>query len=91
MAHVKGTGTTSLGRDSRGQRLGVKIYSGEAVKSGNIIVRQRGTGFRPGKNVKLANDDSIFSTANGTVHFAKRKVTGFDGKMKKTTYVNVVR
>lgn len=89
MAHVKGTGTTSLGRDSKGQRLGVKIYSGQTAKSGNIIIRQRGTKFRPGKNVKLGSDNTIFATANGTVAFAKRKVTGFDGKMKQTTYINV--
>ena len=54
MAHVKGTGTTSLGRDSQGQRLGVKLFGGQIAKNGSIIVRQKGTKFRAGQNVKRA-------------------------------------
>jgi len=89
MAHVKGTGTTSLGRDSQGQRLGVKLFGGQKAKTGNIIVKQRGTKFRAGKYVKRANDDSLFATAVGTVKFSKRKVKNFHGKVKQATFVSI--
>ena len=69
MAHKKGTGSAKNGRDSRSQRLGVKIYGGQAVRSGNIIVKQRGMHFKPGENVMLAKDYSIFAVANGVVVF----------------------
>jgi len=69
MAHKKGTGSAKNGRDSRSQRLGVKIYGGQAVRSGNIIVKQRGMHFKPGENVMLAKDYSIFAVANGIVVF----------------------
>ena len=61
MAHKKGQGSTSNGRDSRGQRLGVKRFGGQAVKAGEILVRQRGTHFHPGMNVGLGSDYTIFS------------------------------
>ncbi len=89
MAHVKGTGTTSLGRDSQGQRLGVKLFGGQRAGAGNIILRQRGTKFRAGKNVKRANDDSLFATVAGTVKFTKRKVKNFHGKIKQATFVSI--
>jgi large subunit ribosomal protein L27 len=69
MAHKKGTGSAKNGRDSRSQRLGVKIYGGQVVRSGNIIVKQRGMHFKPGENVMLAKDYSIFAVANGIVVF----------------------
>ncbi len=69
MAHKKGSGSSRNGKDSRSQRLGVKVYGGQAVRSGNIIVRQRGMHFQPGANVKLAKDYSIFATADGVVVF----------------------
>ena len=69
MAHKKGTGSAKNGRDSRSQRLGVKIYGGQSVRSGNIIVKQRGMHFKPGENVMLAKDYSIFAVANGIVVF----------------------
>ena len=69
MASVKSQGSSSNGRDSAGQRLGIKAYGGEAVTAGSIIVRQRGTKFFPGRNVKLASDSSIFSRINGVVKF----------------------
>jgi len=69
MAHKKGTGSAKNGRDSRSQRLGVKIYGGQAIRSGNIIVKQRGMHFKPGENVMLAKDYSIFAVANGIVVF----------------------
>jgi len=67
MAHKKGGGSSRNGRDSNSQRLGVKIYAGETVVSGNILVRQRGTRIKPGINVGLGKDDTLFAVANGTV------------------------
>jgi large subunit ribosomal protein L27 len=67
MAHKKGGGSSRNGRDSRGQRLGVKIYAGEQVRSGNIIVRQHGTRIRPGLNVDVGKDYTIFATIDGLV------------------------
>jgi large subunit ribosomal protein L27 len=67
MAHKKGGGSVRNGRDSNSQRLGVKVYAGETVVSGNIIVRQRGTRIKPGLNVGLGKDDTIFAVANGIV------------------------
>jgi len=69
MAHKKGGGSSRNGRDSHSQRLGVKKYGGEAVRSGNIIVRQRGTQFYPGVNVGLGKDYTIFAIADGYVKF----------------------
>lgn len=65
MAHKKGGGSSRNGRDSNSQRLGVKIFSGELVKSGNILVRQRGTRIKPGLNVGVGKDDTLFATADG--------------------------
>jgi large subunit ribosomal protein L27 len=72
MAHKKGQGSTSNGRDSRGQRLGVKRYGGQTVKAGEILVRQRGTSFHPGDNVGLGSDYTIFSKIEGVVKFEHR-------------------
>jgi len=69
MSKKKGGGTTKNGRDSAGQRLGVKRYGSETVRAGNIIVRQRGTKFLPGPNVGRAKDDTLFALADGRVHF----------------------
>ena len=69
MAHKKGGGSSRNGRDSNSQRLGVKKYAGEHVLSGNILVRQHGTHIRPGLNVDLGKDDTIFAVAEGTVLF----------------------
>lgn len=90
MAHVKGAGTTSLGRDSQGQRLGVKLFGGQIAKPGNIIVRQRGTKFRAGENVKRGVDDTLFATMAGKVSYKKKKIKRFDGSMKDTNFVNVI-
>lgn len=70
MAHKKGGGSTTNGRDSNAQRLGVKRFGGELITAGSIIVRQRGTKFLPGKNVALGKDDTIFSKIDGHVQFA---------------------
>ena len=69
MAHKKGGGSSRNGRDSESKRLGVKKYGGEIVRSGNIIVRQRGTKIKPGLNVGLGKDHTIFATTDGVVKF----------------------
>ena len=69
MAHKKGGGSTTNGRDSQSKRLGVKKYGGEVVRPGNIIVRQRGTPIRAGRNVGMGNDHTLFATADGVVVF----------------------
>jgi large subunit ribosomal protein L27 len=67
MAHKKGGGVSRNGRDSNGQRLGVKVYGGQRVLSGNILVRQRGTHIKPGRNVDVGKDDTLFATIEGIV------------------------
>ncbi len=69
MAHKKGGGSTKLGRDSQAQRLGVKRYGGQYVRAGSIIVRQRGTRIRPGNNVGLGRDHTLFALIDGVVKF----------------------
>ena len=73
MAHKKGEGSVKNGRDSQSKRLGVKIFGGQPAVAGNIIVRQRGTTFHPGKNVAVGRDWTIFATADGVVEFKKSK------------------
>ena len=72
MAHKKGGGSTSNGRDSIGKRLGVKKFSGNSVKAGNIIVRQRGTHLHPGTNVGVGNDYTLYSKIDGYVRFERK-------------------
>ncbi len=69
MAHKKGGGSSRNGRDSNAQRLGVKKFAGQEVLSGNILVRQRGTKIKPGLNVKVGTDDTLFAVAQGVVEF----------------------
>lgn len=90
MSHKKAAGSSRNGRESNSQRLGVKLFDGQAVKKGMIIVRQRGTRIHPGTNVMRATDDSLFAAADGKVKFADRKRKRFDGSMKLTKFVNVV-
>lgn len=77
MAHKKGQGTSKNGRDSHSQRLGVKVYGGQSINAGGIIMRQRGTRFHPGKNVGLGRDYTLFALSTGTVVWdaAHRKVS----------------
>lgn len=89
MAHKKAGGSTSLGRDSIAKRLGVKLYEGQYAKQGAIIIRQRGTKFRPGPNVMRGNDDTLFASTAGTVIFNKKKVRKFDGKLESVNFVSV--
>lgn len=72
MAHKKGVGSSRNGRDSNPQYLGVKKYGGEAVVAGNIIVRQRGTKFHPGRNVGIGRDDTLFALVDGVVKFERK-------------------
>ena len=73
MAQKKGGGSTRNGRDSQPKMLGVKVYGGQKVPAGSIIVRQRGTKFHPGKNVGIGGDDTLFSIVDGAVKFGQRK------------------
>ena len=72
MAHKKGVGSSRNGRDSQAQRLGVKRFGGQAVKAGNILVRQRGTKFHPGNNVGKGSDDTLFALVDGVVNFERK-------------------
>ena len=73
MAHKKGEGSVKNGRDSQSKRLGVKIYGGQSAISGNIILRQRGTVYHPGKNVGVGKDFTLFALTDGVVEFRKSK------------------
>lgn len=90
MAHKKAGGSTSLGRDSQSKRLGVKLFAGQIAKAGAILVRQRGTKFHPGENVKKGSDDTLFATIDGTVKFRKMKKRKFDNSLKETKIVDVI-
>lgn len=82
MAHKKAGGSSRNGRDSAGQRLGVKVFGGQAINAGNVIIRQRGTQFHPGKGVGMGKDHTIFAITDGHVSFHK----GF----KRRTFVSVL-
>src|ERR1700739_1795651 len=73
MAHKKGVGSSRNGRESHGKRLGVKIFGGQEAKAGNVIIRQRGTSYHPGKNVGIGKDHTIFALVDGTVVFTTKK------------------
>ena len=89
MAHRKAGGSTQLGRDSQSKRLGVKKFGGQKVKTGNIIVRQRGTKFRPGNNVKKGSDDTLFALKDGAVKFSAKKIRKFTGRLERAKFVSV--
>ena len=80
MAHTKGQGSTKNGRDSNAKRLGVKAYGGELVRAGAILIRQRGTRFKPGLNVGRGKDDTLFALRAGIVHFPKPRVVAIDAR-----------
>ncbi|MFT7647379.1 MAG: large subunit ribosomal protein L27 [Candidatus Poriferisodalaceae bacterium] len=73
MSKTKGGGSTRNGRDSNAQRLGVKVFAGQTINAGGIIIRQRGTKFHPGRNVGKGKDDTLYATADGVVKFGFRK------------------
>ncbi|EKE11691.1 MAG: 50S ribosomal protein L27 [uncultured bacterium] len=91
MAHRKAGGSTQLGRDSISKRLGVKIFGNQKVSAGNIIIRQRGTKWRAGKNVRRAEDDTLYAVIDGIVSFAKKKVRTFTGNLEKKRFVSVIQ
>ena len=72
MAHKKGQGSSRNGRESNSQRLGIKVYGGQSVRAGGILVRQRGTRYQPGRNVARAKDDTLFALADGIVQFDRQ-------------------
>jgi len=90
MAHVKQKGGYKGSRDSKSKRLGVKLYGGQSVKPGNVIIRQRGTKFYPGKNVKRGNDDTLYAVKEGKIQFVQKKKFRFDGSKKYVKVVNIV-
>jgi len=89
MAKTKATGATKLGRDSRPKYLGVKLFEGQLAKVGSILIRQRGTKFLPGKNVKRGADDTLYALKEGLVCFQTKKKKRFDGSQRITKIVKV--
>lgn len=90
MAHTKAKGSTKLGRDSESKRLGVKLFDGEPVLPGEVIIRQRGTKYYPGTNVRRGGDDTLYAAAKGVIKFADKRRTHFDGHRKTVKVVNIV-
>ena len=89
MAKTKSAGSTSLGRDSRPKYLGIKLFGGQIAQPGSIIVRQRGTKFLPGQNVRRGSDDTLYAIAKGIVRFATKRIKKFDGSKRIAKVVNV--
>lgn len=89
MAKSKSRKASRTGRDSRPQYLGVKLYSGQKVKTGQIIVRQRGVKILPGKNVKKGRDDTLYSAKDGIVNYVTKRIGRFDNKQRRAKIVNV--
>ena len=89
MAHKKAGGSTGLGRDSQSKRLGVKLFAGQIARTGNILVRQRGTKFHPGKNVSKGKDDTLFAKITGLISFRRLKKRKFDGSLKETKFIDI--
>lgn len=89
MAHRKAGGSTKLGRDSISKRLGVKLSGGQKVKPGMIIIRQRGTKFLPGTNVRKGADDTLYAATEGVVNFKTIRKRGFDRKQKIKKVVEI--
>lgn len=90
MAKTKSAGSTKLGRDSKPKYLGVKLYEGQKAQPGSIIIRQRGTKFIPGKNVRRGNDDSLYAVKSGTVKFKTIKKNKFDNNKRIAKMVEVL-
>ena len=90
MSTKKAGGSTRNGRDSRSKRLGVKAFGSEFVTSGNIVIRQRGSKFHAGENMRVGGDDTLYAVVDGHVHFTKKKVITFTGNLKKRTFVSII-
>lgn len=89
MATKKAGGSTRLGRDSNPKYLGVKRYDGQVVYAGEVLIRQRGSKFLPGTNVKTGKDDTLYALADGTIKFSSKRVKDFTGKVNRRKVINV--
>ena len=89
MAHTKSGVSTKLGRDSRSKRLGLKVNDGQAVGAGEVIVRQRGTSFIPGRHVSRGGDDTLYAASAGTVKILSRRKERFDGRVRSVKVVTI--
>jgi len=89
MAKTKAKGATKLGRDSKPKYLGVKLFEGQKLRPGMIIIRQRGTKFLPGKNVRQGKDDTLYAVKGGVVKFTTKRIKRFDGSQRTVKIVNV--
>jgi len=90
MAHKAATGAAKQGRDSESKRLGVKLFDGQPTNIGSIIIRQRGTKFLPGQNVKRGSDDTLYAIKKGKVKFETKTKRCFDGNTRQVKVVNIV-
>ncbi len=90
MAHTKAKGSTKLGRESQSKRLGVKLFGGEVVKTGNILIRQRGSRWYAGSGVVKTGDDTLQAIRNGVVKFYRKRVKNFNNKVTQKTFISVV-
>lgn len=89
MAHKKAGGSTALGRDSVSKRLGVKIFGNQVVKTGQVIIRQHGSKYHPGKNVRMGGDSTLYATVDGKVKFQSKMQKKFHGNLRRTKVVSV--
>lgn len=89
MAHKLAGGSTTLGRDSKSKRLGVKLSDGQYAKAGSIIIRQRGTKYHPGLNVSIGKDDTLFAAVAGIVKYSTKKLLKFNSQLKDSKIVSV--
>ena len=89
MAHTKAKGSTKLGRDSESKRLGIKLFGGQKVRAGEIIIRQRGTKFHAGPHVKRGSDDTLYAVKDGVVQFKTRRKMRFDGSRTSRKFVTI--
>ena len=89
MAHKKAAGSSKNGRDSNSKRRGVKVFGGQSVNAGGIIVRQKGTKFFPGENVGMGNDFTLFALKDGTVEYTEKRFKKYDGRVYRDKVVNV--
>lgn len=90
MAHKKAAGSTALGRESESKRLGIKLNDGQWAKTGAILVRQRGTKYHAGRNVKRGGDDTLFALSSGFVKFTTKTMRKYDNSLKSSKVVNIV-
>lgn len=90
MAHKKAGGSSKNGRDSNAKRLGIKVYGGQSISAGGIVLRQRGSKYEAGENVRVGKDFTIFAETDGKVEYYERRKKRYDGRIYRKTYVSVV-